>query len=441
MRPQTRYVDVGGAEVAYQIVGQGPPDVVWVTGFGHVDLQWEEPVVAAFLERLASFSRLIRFDRRGTGASDPIPDTAMPTWEEWADDMRAVLDAAGSEQAVVLAAADSGPIGLLFTAMQPERVSALILANSTARRLRADDYPIGVPPEAVDGLVEVRKATWGTSDLVPMFFPSRANDPEFRQWVAKAMRASATPRSAAAQFRYITESMDAREALPLIRVPTLVLHSTNTLIYSIEEGRYLADHIAGAKFVELLGGDPWLPSSPTAIEEIVEFLTGERPQVEVDRILTTLLFTDIAGSTERAASLGDQAWRSLLDAHDRTVRDHLRRFRGKEINTTGDGFLASFDGPARAIRCALAISDATKQLGIDLHLGLHTGECEVRGDDLGGLAVHIAARVGALAAPGEVLVSATVKDLVAGSRIAFVDRGKHELKGVPGSWRLYRAVS
>jgi class 3 adenylate cyclase/alpha-beta hydrolase superfamily lysophospholipase len=433
-------VDVGGAEVAYQIVGQGPPDVVWVTGFGHVDLQWEEPVLAAFLERLASFSRLIRFDRRGTGASDAIPDGAMPTWEEWADDMRAVLDATGSEQSAVLAVGDSGPIGLLFTAMQPERVSALILANSTARRLRADDYPMGVPPEAVDDLVEMRKATWGTPDLVPMSFPNRANDPEFVQWIAKLMRASATPRSAAAQFRYIMESLDARHALPLIRVPTLVLHTEDNLFYSLEEGRYLADHIVGAKFVELPGGDHWLPSSPTAIEEIVEFLTGERPEVEVDRILTTLLFTDVVGSTERAAALGDQAWRSLLDAHDRTVRDHLRRFRGKEINTTGDGFLASFDGPARAIRCALAMAEATRPLGIDLHLGLHTGECEVRGDDLGGLAVHIAARVASLAGPGEVLVSSTVKDLVVGSRIDFVDRGEHELKGVPGSWLLYRAV-
>jgi class 3 adenylate cyclase len=251
----------------------------------------------------------------------------------------------------------------------------------------------------------------------------------------------ATPKNAAAQIRSFVESLDAREALPLIRVPTLVLHAQDNLVYSMEEVRYLADHIDGAKFMEVPGGDLFVAFLPPAMEEIVEFLTGERPPVEVDRILTTLLFTDIVSSTERAASLGDQAWRSLLDAHDRTVRDRLRRFRGKEINTTGDGFLASFDGPARAIRCALAISESTKQLGIDLHLGLHTGECEVRGDDLGGLTVHIAARIGALAEPGEVLVSGTVKDLVAGSRIDFVDRGRHQLKGVPGSWRLYRAVS
>jgi class 3 adenylate cyclase len=434
-------VDVGGAEVAYQIVGQGPPDVVYLSGFSHIDLQWENPVSAPFLERLASFGRLILLDRRGTGVSDAIPDDAMPTWEGWADDLAAVLDAVGSERTAVLAENDGGPTGLLFTAMQPERVSALVLANTAARVLMAEDYPMGIAPEAVDAWVEMWRATWGTSDMVAMTYPSRANDPEFRAWAAKVARAVATPKNVAAQIRYIVESLDARHALPLIQVPTLVLHTKSNLIWSIEEGRYLAEHIDGAKFVELPGGDVSIVASTNGIEEIVEFLTGERPAVEVDRILTTLLFTDIVGATERAASLGDQAWHSLLDAHDRVVRDHLRRFRGKEIKTTGDGFLASFDGPARAIRCALALAEATVALGLDLHLGLHTGECEVRGDDLGGLAVHVAARIASLAAPGEVLVSSTVKDLVAGSRIDFADRGEHELKGVPGTWRLYRVVS
>jgi class 3 adenylate cyclase len=434
-------VEVGGAAVAYQVVGQGPPDVVHVRGFSHIDLRWEDPVFAAFMERLASFGRLILFDRRGTGASDAVPDSAKATWEEWADDVGAVLDAAGSERPVVLAETDGGPTGLLFTAMQPERVSGLILANTTARFLRADDYPIGMAPEAVDDAVEMYRAFWGTPEMVPIAWPSRGNDPEFAQWLAMFMRAFATPKNAGAQLRYIIESLDARDALPLIQVPTLVLHSKDNRVFSIEQVRYLADRIDGAKFVEVPGADLFLASSASAMEEIGEFLTGERPLVEVDRILTTLLFTDIVGSTERAASLGDQPWRSLLDAHDRAVRDHLRRFRGKEINTTGDGFLASFDGPARAIRCALDISESTRPLGIDLHLGLHTGECEVRGDDLGGLAVHIAARIGALAAPGEVLVSSTVKDLVVGSRIDFVDRGEHHLKGVPGTWKLYRAVS
>jgi class 3 adenylate cyclase len=439
-RPETRYVEVGGAEVAYQVVGQGPADVVYLGGFGHIDLRWEDAVWAAFLERLASISRLILFDRRGTGASDAIADTAMPTWEEYGDDVRAVMDAAGSERTVVLAETDGGPSGLLFTAMQPERVSSLILANTTARRLRADDYAIGIAPEAVDAAAEVTRAGWGTPDAVAVAFPSRAHDPEFRQRRATMMRAFATPKNAAAQIRYMIESLDAREALPLIRVPTLVLHSGGNRFYSIEEGRYLADHIAEAKFVELPGADLNVATCPAAMEEIVEFLTEERPAVEVDRILTTLMFTDIVGSTERAALIGDHAWRSLLDAHDRTVRDHLRRFRGMEINTTGDGFLASFDGPARAIRCALAMLEATRALGVDLHIGLHTGECEVRGDDLGGLAVHVAARVASPAGPGEVLVSGTVKELVAGSRIEFMDRGQHELKGVPGTWRLYRAV-
>jgi class 3 adenylate cyclase len=299
---------------------------------------------------------------------------------------------------------------------------------------------MGISPEALDGLVEMWKTAWGTPDVVSMVFPSRANDPEFARLAAKVNRAIATPKNAAAQIRYIIESLDAREALPLIQVPTLVLHTEDNLIFPIEECGYLADHIAEAKFVALPGGDFHVAYSAPALEEITEFLTGERPVVEVDRILATLLFTDIVSSTERASSLGDRAWRALLDAHDRTVRDHLRRFRGKEINTTGDGFLASFDGPARAIRCALAIVEATRALGLDLHLGLHTGECEVRGDDLGGLAVHIAARVASLARPGEVLVSGTVKDLVAGSRIDFVDRGEHQLKGVQGTWRLYRVV-
>ena len=439
-RPQTKYVDVGGADVAYQIVGQGPLDLVYFVGWGHIDIAWESPVWAALGERLASFSRLILFDRRGTGASDAVPDTAMPTWEEWADDVRAVIDAAGSDKAVVFAEGDTGPTGLLFTAMQPDRVAALILANTTARYLRAEDYPFGIPPEAVDNMVEGFRAAWGTPELAAMNWPSRANDPEFGQWVAKLMRAAATPRNGAAQFRYIIESLDAREALPLIQVPTLVLRTKDNRFFSSEQVRYLADRIDGAKFLEVPGGDVGVLTSATALEEIAEFLTGERPPVEVDRILTTLLFTDIVGSTERAASMGDQAWRSLLDAHDRTVRDHLRRFRGKEINTTGDGFVASFDGPARAIRCALAVAEATNALSLDLKLGLHTGECEVRGADLGGLAVHTARRVCDLAGSREVLVSSTVKDLVAGSRIDFVERGEHQLKGVPGTWKLYRAV-
>jgi len=431
MPPQTRYVDVGEAEVAYQVVGRGPPDLVYVPGFGNVDLIWDSPLWAASLERLASFSRLILADRRGTGASDAIPDHAMPTWEEWADDVGAVLDAARSERAVVLAENYAGPTGVLFTAMKPERVAGLILANTTARRLGADDYPMGIAPQA----------GWGTVDFGSMAWPSGASDPEFGRWVAKFMRAAATPKSAAAQIRYMIENLDAREALPLIRVPTLVLHNKANRIYPIEEGRYLADHIDGARFVEVPGGDVTVAASPTAIDEIVEFMTGERPEVEVDRILTTVLFTDIVGSTERAEREGDRRWSELLSAHHQVVRSELHHFRGQEIDTAGDGFLATFDGPARAIRCACAIRDGVQALGLQIRAGLHTGEVELSDEGPRGLAVHIGARVGAAAGPGQVLVSRTVADLVVGSGIDLEDLGEHQLKGVPDTWRLYRALS
>jgi class 3 adenylate cyclase len=434
-------VDVGGAEVAYQIVGQGPPDVVYVPGFGHVDMRWDDPTYAAFLERLASFGRLILFDRRGTGASDAVPDSAMPTWEEWADDVRAVLDAAGSERTVVIATADGGPIGLLFTAIHPERVSGLILVNTSARRLRADDYPMGVAPEAVDDVVERYRAAWGTPNMVKLIYPSRVGDLEFERQVAKATRAAVTPRSAAAQIRYIIENLDAREALPLIRVPTLVLHTVGNLAYSIEEGRYLADHIAGARFVELPGGDLFLLSPATVIEEIGEFLTGERPPVEVDRVLMTVLFTDIVASTERAEREGDRRWSDLLNAHNKVVRSELRHFRGQEIDTAGDGFLATFDGPARAIRCASAIREGVEALGLQIRAGLHTGEVELSDEGPRGLAVHIGARIGALAGPGEVLISRTVADLVVGSGIKLADRGEHKLKGVRGNWHLFAVAT
>ena len=441
MPPQTRYVDVGEAEVAYQVVGRGPPDLVYVPGFGNVDLIWDSPLWAASLERLASFSRLILADRRGTGASDAIPDHAMPTWEEWADDVGAVLDAARSERAVVLAENYAGPTGVLFTAMKPERVAGLILANTTARRLGADDYPMGIAPQAVDEWVEMYRAGWGTVDFGSMAWPSGASDPEFGRWVAKFMRAAATPKSAAAQIRYMIENLDAREALPLIRVPTLVLHNKANRIYPIEEGRYLADHIDGARFVEVPGGDVTVAASPTAIDEIVEFMTGERPEVEVDRILTTVLFTDIVGSTERAEREGDRRWSELLSAHHQVVRSELHHFRGQEIDTAGDGFLATFDGPARAIRCACAIRDGVQALGLQIRAGLHTGEVELSDEGPRGLAVHIGARVGAAAGPGQVLVSRTVADLVVGSGIDLEDLGEHQLKGVPDTWRLYRALS
>jgi class 3 adenylate cyclase len=435
--PKTRYVAVGASDVAYQVVGDGPFDLLYCYGLGsHIELLWEIPGVPEFLANLVAFSRLIIFDRRGSGASDGVSLKAMPTWEEWTEDILAVVNGAGSKQTAILAAGDAGPTAILFSAMHPEMVGALVLVNTTARYMVGDDYPIGASPGEVDAIVELVATEWGSPNLTRIISPSISDDPEAVRLRSMANRSSATPRSAAAQFDYILRNVDVRHALPLIQAPTLVLHARDNHFVPVTHGRYLADHIADATFIELSGGD--VGFTPLMLpDEVAEFLTGERPVIEVERILTTVLFTDIVGSTAQAAALGDQRWRSILDAHDKAVREQLRRFRGTEVNTTGDGFVASFDGPARAIRCAEAIIDATAKLGVQLRAGLHTGECEVRGNDLGGLAVHIAARVGALANPAEVLVSGTVKDLVVGSRIEFSERGEHELKGVPGSWKLF----
>jgi len=437
--PETRYVDVGGAKVAYQVVGDGPPDLLYLE-IGQIDLRWDTPRFADFFARLASFSRLILFDRRGTGASDRLPHNDVPTWEDWAEDARAVLDAAGAGRAAVFAVADAGPIGVLLAAMDPARVGALVLDNTSARFMVDDDYPIGLSAEVVESIVELFETTWATEDFVRMIVPdAMADDTEYLRSLGKQLRAVATPQMVGALYRYMMESVDVRSVLPLIQVPVLVFHNDRNPVIPLAHGRYLAEHLPGAKFIEKASDAAAFDSTDADfVAEVAEFLTGERPAVEVDRILTTLLFTDIVGSTGVAASLGDERWRSVLDAHDRAVRDQLRRFRGREINTTGDGFLAAFDGPARAIRGAQAILDAARELGIDVRAGLHTGECEVRGDDLAGLAVHVAARVGAEADAGEVVVSGTVRDLVAGSGIEFADRGEHQLKGVPGNWRLFK---
>jgi len=441
-RPETRYVEVGQSDVAYQVIGDGPIDLVYCYGLGsHLDYFWEYEMTRDVLLRLASFSRLIFFDRRGTGASDSVARNAIPTWEEWAEDLGAVLDAVGSERSAILASLDAGPIAVLYAAMHPERVSALVLVNTTVRYLRADDYPIGSSEEDVAALIEVIRTMWGTDEFSLMVNPSAADDPEFRDFASRISRASATPRTVAAQYDYILRN-DVRDALPLIQAPTLVVHSRDNLFIPMTMSQYIADHIAHATIVEIPTGDLGIaPFMLDVAEHIEEFLTGMRPAVPVERVLTTVLFTDIVGSTERAAAIGDRRLRTLLDNHDRVVRDELRHFRGREVNTTGDGFIGSFDGPARAIRCARAISDATKALDLDLRVGLHTGECEVRGDDLGGLAVDIAARVAALAQPGDVMVSSTIKDLVVGSEIQFADRGEHELKGVPGTWRLFAVAT
>ena len=436
--PETRYVTVGNADVAYQVIGDGDIDLLYCYGLGsHLEMFWEVPESTEYLSRLASFSRLVFFDRRGTGASDGIDRNAIPTWEEWTEDLMAVLDAAGSERAAILASLDAGPIAIMFAAMHPERVSALILVTTSARYSFAEDYPVGLTPEDVETMIAFLRDTWGSLDMARMTNPSLPPDSKLVKQLARVIRCSATPRTAAAQFDVIFRN-DARQALPLVQAPTLVLHARDNVVIPLEHGRFLADNIEGARLVVLAGGDIGLtPATYPIIDEVAEFITGERPIVEFERVLTTILFTDIVGSTETAAALGDGRWRAALDAHDQAVRDQFRRFRGREVNTTGDGFVAAFDGPARALRSARAIIEATASTGLELRIGLHTGECEVRGEDLGGLSVHIAARVAALADPGEILVSGTVKDLVIGSEIEFVDRGERELKGVPGTWKLF----
>ena len=439
-RPKTKYVSVGSAQVAYQVVGDGQDDLVYCDALGgQIDLFWQAPIGADFLSRLVDVRRVIVFDRRGSGASDPVPLNAIPTWEELVEDLTAVLDEVGSERTAVIGNIDNGPIAILFAAMHPDRVTHLILNNTTARYLAADDYPIGVASETVDSLVELLESTWGTEDFVRMAFPSYADDAETMAAVGQMFRASATPRQAAAQYEYFMRRVDVRDFLSLVQAPTLIFHGGSPFM-PIEHGRYLAQHLPTARLIEWPGNGLTSVSGDEWASDIVEFLTGERP-VDVDRVLTTVLFTDVVSSTERAAALGDRRWHALLNAHDRVIRDQVRRFKGREIKATGDGFLVSFDGPARAIRCAQSINEAVKSLGVQLRMGLHTGECVVRGDDLGGLAVHIAARIGALATSEEIVVSSTLRDLVIGSGIEFADRGEHELKGVPGAWRLYTVAS
>jgi class 3 adenylate cyclase len=435
----TRYVAVDDADVAYQVAGDGPVDLLFCYGLGsHIEFNRQVRTVAEFQDRLASFSRLITFDRRGMGASDGVPRNAVPTWEEWAEDVAAVMEATQSARPTIFASIDSGPMAMLFTAMHPERVDRLVLLNCVARSFVADDYPIGVTREVGAELVELIATSWGTPEFVALANPSA--DAEFIALTAPVLRASATPRTAAALMDNLLAT-DVREVLPLIRVPTLVLQGTAQPLVPVEYGSYIADHIEGAVFVLLPGGDASFTQANLVIaDEIAEFLTGERPSFEVERVLTTVLFTDIVDSTQRAAAMGDRKWRVLLDTHDRIVRDELRRYGGREINTTGDGFLASFDGPARALRCARAIVDAASLAAIDVRVGVHTGECEVRGDDLGGIAVHIGARVASEAQGGQVLTTSTVRELVAGSGITFADHGVHELKGIADTWHLYEAM-
>jgi class 3 adenylate cyclase len=436
-RPRTSYVTVGDSQVAYQVLGDGPFDLVFFTGIGsHLEFIWEW--AGPFLAQLASFSRLILFDRRGTGASDPAALNAIPTWEEATEDVQAVLDAVGSEHAAIYAEADAGPIAILFAATHPDRVSALVLGNTSARYVVGDDYPIGLSVDAGEAILDTFAAQWGTAELVKLVAPDLAQDEELVDLLARQWRSAMTPRAAGALWRTLLE-VDVRDALSSLQAPTLIMHATESDILPFSHGQYLADHIAGSKLVARPGrAMGFIPASYRATaDHIGEFLTGSTSPVAIDRVLTTILFSDIVASTSQLAALGDEAWRRVLDGHDRVVREQIRLYRGREINTTGDGFIVSFDGPARGIRCARAISESLATLGLEVRFGLHCGECEVRGDDLAGLAVHIAARVASLAGPGEVLVTGTVRDLVAGSGVEFDGHGEHELKGVPGSWKLF----
>jgi class 3 adenylate cyclase len=441
VQPETRYAWLGQDRIAYQVLGQGPPDLV-MTGAVTIDVAWEDPGVALFLHSLASFSRLILFDRRGTGASDPPPPEPLPPWESHAEELAVVLDAVGSERTAILAEIDTTPAAILFAATRTERTSALILVHASAKYVASDDYPIGIPREVAEALVAQVDQLWGTDAMAAMYVPSRAGDERFRRWWAKLLRTGASPRAAARALLRTVLEVDLRTLLPLIQAPTLVLHRRDFHVPPVEHARFLAEHIPDARLVELPGADIsviW-DTPEVALDVVEEFLTGVRPLPRPMRVLSTVLFTDIVGSTERASRLGDRRWRELLNAHDELARRLVEEFGGQLIKMTGDGILATFDSPGRGVRCATALRDQLRGIGLQIRVGLHTGEVELRNGDVGGLAVHIAARVMAAARLGEVVTSRTVRDLIVGSDIAVEDRGEHALKGIDGSWQLF-AVS
>jgi len=441
VQPDTVFAAGPEGQVAYQVFGEGPIDLLFLPPWlWSIELMWDEPRIERFMRRLGSFSRVIVFDKRGMGSSDPVPLGAIPTLEEWTDDIRVVLDGVGTERAAIVGDADSAQMAMIFAAAHPERTTAMVLIDGAACYLRHDDYPAGIPERFVDSTVQVVIGS-GVDGYVNAYAPSLKHDEPFLRWAARFRRMASQGPSI--QPRVFRRGLywDVRAVLPAIRVPTLVMHHRENRYLRPAHGRYLAEHISDARFVELADADTmfFVGDQNALLDEIEAFLTGTRGVREYDRVLATVLFTDIVGSTERAAELGDRRWHEVLDAHDRAAADEVARHRGRFIKTTGDGVLATFDGPARAIRCAAAIGDAVRGLGIELRAGLHTGEVELRGEDVGGIAVNLAARVTAEAGASEILVSSTVKDLVIGSGIEFDDRGSHELKGVPGEWRLYKA--
>lgn len=436
--PETRYAKSGDLRIAYQVVGSGSFDLVFIPGFvSNIDMVWEIPELADFRSRLARISRLILFDKRGVGLSDRAAGIA--NLEDRMDDVRAVMDAVGSDRAVLFGMSDGGPMSLMFAASYPERVQAMVLYGSYAR------HRLATSEDELKRQIDVIDRSWGTGELILGWFtPSVISDQEARRFAARYERASASPAAAIALTKMNSE-IDARHILSAIRVPTMIIHRVGDSVAPVEAGRDLAANIPGAKYLELPGNNhvPWYEPDivDRVVGEIEEFVTGSRSEAEIDRVLATVMFVDIVQSTQRAAALGDRKWRALLDRHDEIVRQQLARFRGTEVKNLGDGFLATFDGPARAVRCATAIAETVRPLGIAVRSGLHTGEIELRRDDIGGIAVHMAARVAGIAEPGETVVSSTVRDLVAGSGLRFDDRGLHELRGFSEKLHLYRVLT
>lgn len=437
MEAPTRYANSDGVSIAYRVHGEGPLDLVFVPGFvSHVEVFWDHPAMARMMRRVTSFARLVVFDKRGQGLSDRPADP--PTLEDSMDDLRAVMDAAGCERAAILGISEGGPMSMLFAATYPERVSSLVLYGTYARMVNAPDYDLGIPEDVLDRWGEMVRREWGGPVGLGVWAPSAVGDAEFERWWARLLRQGTSPTGATSLVN-LYRDIDVRGILSSIGVPTLVLHRRDDRIAPIGQARFLAERIPGARHVELEGADHLAQAGDqdALLDEIEEFLVGSRRSREPERALATVLFTDVVGSTELAARLGDRRWRDLLERHDAAVRRQLEIHRGREVKAMGDGFLATFDGPARAIRCACAIREALAEVGIEVRAGIHTGEVELIGEDVGGMAVHIGARIGALAGPGEVLVSSTVRELVVGSGLEFEERGSHVLKGAPGEWRVF----
>jgi class 3 adenylate cyclase/pimeloyl-ACP methyl ester carboxylesterase len=442
MSSPIRYADSGGLQIAYQVVGSGPLDVVFAFDWAaNLELVWENPQTERFLRRFSNYARLILFDMRGVGLSDPVED--LPPIEAWMEDVRSVMKAVGSERAALVGHGHAGQLCMLVAAIHPEQTQALVTINSYARLARASDYPWGLPPGAQEAALKAIEAAWGTG--VVMYSSLAPSSPDLAYamgWLARLERVTGSPRRAALKQRLIFD-VDVRDVLLTITVPTLVVQSKGNRWIRPGHGKYLADHIPGARYLECPGEGhwPWVSGEAEAfMDEVEEFLTGARRSAELDRVLTTVAITDIVGSTEIASGVGDRRWRDLLEVHESVARREIEVARGRLVKLTGDGLVATFDGPARAVRCVESIAQLLGAVGLRIRAGLHTGEVELLGDDIGGIAVHIAARLAGLSRPGEVLVSSAVKDLVVGSGISFEDRGGHALKGVPDEWRVFAAA-